>query len=211
MCTRFFIDENQSDTAEIIEYTKRSELVKKFLSAGKPLVTSGEVRPTNVVPVIAPSPSGKKCVFPMKWGFTDKDHGILIYNARSESASYKPSFKELWVSRRCVIPSAFYYEWQHFEVNGRVRTGDKFAIQPRNSEVTWLCGLYRIENELPVFTILTRSSGGELSEIHDRMPVIIPRDLITQWITPQNNPSEVMPFALTEMCIERVRLCHTAI
>ena len=206
MCTRFFIDESQRELQQIMSLAERNPLTDKFIREGHPLMTKGEIRPTNVVPVIAPNPEGKKTVYPMKWGFKDNEHGNILYNARSESAGFKPTFKELWKAHRCVVPSSYYYEWQHYKSSdGRTKTGDKYMIQPVNSEVTLLCGLYRIEDELPVFVILTREPSGDLAEIHERMPVIIPKDKVTEWITPENNPAEVMPYVLTEMITEQVR------
>ena len=51
-------------------------------------------------------------------------------------------------------------------------------IQPKNSTMTWLCGLYRIEEGMPVFVILTREPGEEICFIHNRMPLIMPEDLV---------------------------------
>ena len=204
MCTRFFIDESQRELKQLMTMAKKNPLTKNFLREGHALITKGEIRPTNVVPVIAPTPDGKKSVYPMKWGFTDSEHGNILFNARSESAGYKPTFKESWCKRRCVIPSSYYYEWEHFtSSDGRTKTGDKYLIQPVDSEITWLCGLYRIENEFPVFVILTREPSGDLSEIHDRMPVMIPSGKISEWVSPEANPAEVMPYVLTDMVIEQ--------
>ncbi len=204
MCTRFFLDESQRELAQIMNLVKRTPLTKRFIYQGHPLMTKGEIRPTNVVSVIAPDRNGKKSVYPMKWGFTDKEHGNLIYNARSESAGYSPTFKEWWTGHRCVIPSSYYCEWEHYAgPDGRIRTGSKYLIQTLNSEITWLCGLYRIENEFPVFVILTREPSRDLAEIHDRMPVIISDDKISDWISPDKNPAEIMPYTLTDMVIEQ--------
>ncbi|MBQ7429382.1 MAG: SOS response-associated peptidase family protein [Butyrivibrio sp.] len=69
----------------------------------------------------------------------------------------------------------FYFEWEHFKsADGKVKTGDKYAIQPRDCTVTWLCGLYRIEDGYPVFVVLTKEPTAELSKIHDRMPLMLP-------------------------------------
>ena len=204
MCTRFFIDESQRELAQIIRLAVKSPLTNRFIHQGYPLMTRGEICPTNVVPVIAPSPSGKTSVYPMKWGFTDSEHGNFIYNARSESAGYKPMFNNLWTAHRCVIPTSYYCEWQHYTgADGRPRTGEKYIVQTANSEITWLCGLYRIENDFPVFVVLTREPCSELAEIHERMPVIISGDRISDWVSPEKNPAETMQYALTDVIIEQ--------
>jgi len=69
--------------------------------------------------------------------------------------------------------------------------------------VTWLCGLYRIENGLPVFVILTREPGEGIRFLHDRMPLILPGDLVDAWIRPDTKPEELLPYALTDMVFEK--------
>ena len=70
--------------------------------------------------------------------------------------------------------------------------------------MTWLCGLYRIEEGLPVFVVLTREPGGEIRFIHDRMPLIMPEHLTDKWIRPDTKPEELLPEALTEMVFEKL-------
>ena len=82
----------------------------------------------------------------------------LLVNARVETAAEKPTFKEAWEKHRCIVPASWYYEWEHLTGNsGQKKVGDKYMIQPRGSSMTWLAGLYRIEDGLPVFAVLTLS------------------------------------------------------
>ena len=265
-------------------------------STSELLSISGEIRPTNIVPVLAPDKNGNAAVFPMEWGFRlpaesgnagtppslqksgrnsgrisgqifgHSAKGKLLVNARSETAAVKASFREAWACRRCIIPASWYYEWEHFtDENGRKKAGRKFAIRPvsssmqdemsvsavsapaafspdksaseiilpeghsskmnipkrsdpekflsvssghlnilaetvrKASSVTWLCGLYRIENNVPVFVVLTREPGRELSRIHDRMPLILPPDAALEWVRPQAKPEDLLKYSLTEM------------
>ena len=69
--------------------------------------------------------------------------------------------------------------------------------------MTWLCGLYRIEDGYPVFVILTKEPTVELGQIHDRMPLMMPEDRIDEWISPYSKPEEVLPYALSDMIIEK--------
>ena len=89
MCGRYFIEESP-ELRPIIEAMNRSPLVAKF-QQNSAVLTSGEVFPTNVAPVIASSKSGVRTVFPMKWGFTGK---TLLINAKSETAAIKPTFRD---------------------------------------------------------------------------------------------------------------------
>ena len=205
MCTRYALERDLPELKDIIEAATRSSLTAKFINThGRPLVTDGEVRPTDIVPVIAPNSKGIRSVFPMQWGFLARDNKRTLFNARMESAAEKPTFKEAWQSRRCIIPASYYYEWEHFKrPDGKVKTGSKFAIQPAGCTVTWLCGLYRIEDGYPVFVVLTKDPTAELAQIHDRMPLMLPEDKIDEWISPSTKPEELIPYALSDMVMEK--------
>ncbi len=204
MCTRFYIEKENAELQDIMEAGKRSALTKRFLrKMARPLLTSGEVRPTDLVPVIAPNQKGERAVFPMKWGFSLPKNSYPVVNARVETASEKPLFKEHWRKHRCIVPASWYYEWEHHTLpNGKTKAGRKYLIQPSGSSVTYLCGLYRLEDDLPVFTILTREPGEELSRIHDRMPLILPGDMINDWISETTDPVKLLPLSLTDMVFE---------
>ena len=87
------------------------------------------------------------------------------------------------------------------------KTGDKYAIQPCGSEVTYLAGLYRIEEardlKYPVFAVLTRAPTDELRQIHDRMPLILPESAVDEWINPNGEPNKVIDAAITNVVIEK--------
>ena len=192
-----------------VNEAKNSALGKKMIvTLGKPLKTEGEIFPTEMVPVIATSKSRRQTVFPMVWGFNITGLDRPVVNARVETAKDKPSFKEAWLSRRCVIPASWYYEWEHFKrSDGKTKTGDKYAIQPAGSSVTYLAGLYQMQEyrglTYPVFTVLTREPSEEMRGIHDRMPVILPQELISEWIKPDNKPDKITDLALTDMVAEK--------
>ncbi len=187
--------------APFIEKTMLSPLARRWADTAG-VKTSGEISPTDVVPVIAPNRSGEKSVFPMKWGY--KGQQKLLINARAETAAKKPTFKNDWKSHRCIVPASYYFEWEHLTLtSGRTGTGSKYAIQPKNAAVTWLCGLYRFEEDLPVFVILTRDAAEDIRFIHDRMPLIMPDELVDDWIKPDSNPDILVKKALTEMVSER--------
>lgn len=206
MCTRYFLYPSSPELKKIIDEVKLSPLSRRFAQdLSNPVKTEGEIRPTDVVPVLAPNPRGEQTVFPMKWGYTNPHiGGKLLLNARSETASQKPTFKNDWLNHRCIVPASYYFEWEHLKGNdGTTKIGDRFMIQPKDSDITWLCGLYRIEDNYPTFVILTREPGPEVAEIHDRMPLILPSSLIGDWIRLGSDPKEVMRGALTEIYAEK--------
>ncbi len=205
MCCRFYIKDNDPDFAPIVDGAEKSGLYPRVQKAHPaPLVRSGEVRPTDVAAVLAMDKRQKPTLFPMIWGFTTPGRNVPIINARAESAAEKPTFREAWEKHRCIIPASWYFEWQHLPAeDGRSTVKTKYAIQPKDANITYLCGLYRIENGLPVFVILTKEPSEDVAHIHDRMPMILPKKAIRHWINPEINPADILPFAITEYAAER--------
>ena len=207
MCTRYYMEMDPA-LRPIVEEAQKTPLCEKMIrTLARPLKTEGEIRPMNMVPVIASSRAGVRAVFPMVWGYQVQGLDRPLVNARIESAGRKELWKQGWEGHRCVIPASYYFEWEHIAMpGGRTRTGKKYAIQPKGSEVTWLAGLYRIEEyrglKHPVFAILTRAPTEDLQRIHDRMPLMLPAAFIDEWIRPESRPEEIARQALTAMVIE---------
>lgn len=208
MCCRFYMEMSE-ELRPIVEAANRSALGARMVAAlGRPVRTQGEMRPTDIVPVLAPNRAGRQAVFPMLWGFTLEGRASPVINARSETAAQKPTFRESWKSRRCVIPASYYFEWEHLQnAAGQKKSGDKFMLQTPDSEMTYLAGLYRMESRrdfsYPVFTILTRAPGESIRFIHDRMPLILPKSAVGAWLSPQSDPYSVLRQALTDPAFEK--------
>ena len=203
MCTRYCM-ELSPELRPYIEAARRSPLNEKMtVKLGRKMITEGEIKPGDIAPVIATSRKGTPASYPMTFGFPSAT-GSLILNARSETASQKPMFREAWSRRRCIVPASWYYEWQHFILpDGRKKAGDKYMFQPADSNVTWMCGLYRIDDGIPCFVILTRSASGDPAKIHDRMPLILPAGAVRQWINPASEPEALMGMLLSDMVYEK--------
>ena len=196
MCGRFYIEESP-EFEPLIAEMNRSPLTQALRARGEEPRCRGEIRPADTAAVLAPSRSGKSAVFPMKWGFSGKG---LVINARSETAGERPLFRESWQSRRCAVPSSCYFEWEHFTApEGKKKTGTKYRLQQGETPVTWLCGLYRMEEGVPCFVILTRDPGKNIRFIHDRMPLILPESAVADWIHPETRPEDLLSQARTDL------------
>ena len=204
MCCRYYM-EMSPRLRPIVDAAQRSALYRNNIEKiAKPLTIEGEVFPDSMVPVLASSKSGRKAVFPMLWGFHVPGISRVIANARAETAAEKTTFRESWASHRCAVPASWYYEWQHVRSpSGKIKTGDKYAIMPREGALTWLCGIYRLENDYPHFVVLTREPSEAVAPIHDRMPLILPESEIPHWINPQYNPHMLLSAAVTDMVLEK--------
>ena len=156
MCGRYYIAENDPDvilTEYLAEARKRADIMNV------PIVTSGEVRPTNITAVIAPKLRDRRpSAFPMKWGFIHPHRGMLIFNTRSETATEKPLFVTSIEDRRCLIPASCYYEWQ--KADGRKI---KYAIKPKD-EPLFMAGLYirSSKERLTSFSTLTMDGADSI-------------------------------------------------
>ena len=161
-----------------------------------------DIRPTDLAPIIAPDRNGQPAVFPMQWGYNARS---LLINARVETAAEKPTFREDWIRHRCIIPASGYYEWEHLSApDSKPKTGDKYAIYPVHSTMTWLCGLYRIEAGLPHFVVLTREPADSIRFIHDRMPLLLSEDYLSSWLAPTTNPVGLLQHAITDMTFLKI-------
>ena len=205
MCCRYYILPRGVEWDPIRESAESALVMRRFREAGAALVTSGEVRPTDVVPVLASNRQGGRSIFPMRWGFRlEGAKPMTLLNARAETAAQKPAFREAWAAHRCAVPASGYYEWERRpDGAGRSRTGDKYAVEAPGEPILWLCGLYRIEAGLPVFVVLTREPSAELGKLHDRMPLILPKECIRDWVNPESRPDEIAKNALTDMIFEK--------
>ena len=198
MCGRYFIDED--DLAEELERILE-ELNRK--NTPENLKTSGEIFPSDVVPVLANSRRQDVQPFAMRWGYSFPG-GRPVINALAETAAEKPMFRDGMRQRRCLIPASSYFEWER-------RDGQKikYAICPAGVEMLYLAGVYHLENHegtvAPSFAILTRSAAPEISFIHDRMPVILPPDCAREWLKVENRADEVLRHALQEMEFQKAQ------
>ena len=193
--------EDSPELHPITEELMRSPLVAKWRKT-QAVVTKGLIEPGMVVPVIAPNKQGRSAVFPMKWGFQEQTR---ITEVKTEAAAAMPVFKECWVKRRCIIPASWYYEReQRLGNDGKKHPGDLYMLQPTGATMTWIAGLYRIEDGLPVFVVLTQRAKGELQELGDQIPLIFPEERVKEWIEPGRRAEEVLRYSMKDMIYEPV-------
>ncbi len=174
--------------------SRRKQLVDEYFGS-----VSGEeedwnprynVAPTQPVPVIRQHPKDPvRELSLMRWGLipswaTDPSVAARMINARSETASAKPAFRDALKSRRCLIPADAFYEWQKtgkakqpycFEVNG----GELFAFAG-----IWDRWRDASDNAVETCSILTTTPNAVTSAVHDRMPVILDPDSYDLWLNP---------------------------
>ncbi|HEX8143775.1 MAG TPA: SOS response-associated peptidase [Pyrinomonadaceae bacterium] len=144
------------------------------------------IAPTQDILAIRHSPDGKEAGM-FKWGLIpswakDASIGAKLINARSETVGEKPSFREAFKRRRCIIPVDGFYEWQ--------RTGNKkqpYYFHFKDNRLFGFAGLWEKwrtpeGKSLESCSILTTEANEVLSAIHHRMPVILHPDTYDLWL-----------------------------
>ena len=190
MCGRYYIEREDSD-AELEE-------IFQILNRKGQVVKTGEIFPSDTVAVIANTKSLTPAPFAMPWGYTMSD-GKLVINARSETAADKPLFRDGMAQRRCILPATNYFEWEK-----RAETKVKYAIKPNAGGLMYMAGLYRIEGNQASCTILTRQPADSIAFIHDRMPVLLPREAAADWLNSRYDAADVLRAALTDVAFRPV-------
>lgn len=164
MCGRYYIEIDNIELNSIIAEVEKKAAVK-----------TGEIYPTNTVPVL--SPNGTMTA--MRWGFPRYDNKGEVINARSETAAEKNMFRYPMMEGRCLVPASWYFEW---EKRGSKKI--KYALAAPDNRPVWLAGLSRRDAKTgdSLFVILTRPAWSGISFIHDRMPVILPKEIHDEWL-----------------------------
>ena len=134
----------------------------------------------------------------MSWGLVpvwakDVSRAASLINARSESVAEKPSFRNLISRHRCVMPMNAYYEWKPMKVAGKAMK-QPFAFIPGKDSgydheshfavaslwSTWRDGEGK---ELTTCVALTTEANQRVSQVHIRMPVLLTKDGVKQWLS----------------------------
>jgi putative SOS response-associated peptidase YedK len=173
--------------------SRRKQIVEEYFDA-----TSDEpdwsprynVAPTQPVAVIRQNPKEPvRELSLMRWGLIpswakDASGAARMINARSETASTKPAFRDAMKSRRCLIPADGFYEWAP---TGKPKKPFCFEIGER--ELFAFAGLWDrwkdpSGNWIKTCSILTATANTVPAPVHDRMPVILDPDSYELWLDP---------------------------
>lgn len=188
MCGRFNLYSNPAELAEIFELLREPDWSARF-----------NIAPAQPALVIRQAGDGTRLASPLQWGLvpswakSDKV-GSQMINARSETVATKSAFAKAFRERRCLVPADGFYEWE--VITQKVK--QPWHIFRANHEMLAFAGLWETwydleeDSSLETFTILTTSANQFMSEIHDRMPVMLSRSDWEQWLDPQLQDVEAL-------------------
>jgi putative SOS response-associated peptidase YedK len=173
--------------------SRRKQLVEEYFDCSSDesdWTPRYNIAPTQPVPVIrqnAKEPVRKLSL--MKWGLIPswaKDAAVAasMINARSETASTKPAFRDALKFRRCLIPADAFYEWQRTG-----KTKQPFCFEVNEGALFAFAGIWDRWKDaggkwLETCSILTTTPNAVTSAVHDRMPVILDPDAYDLWLDP---------------------------
>jgi putative SOS response-associated peptidase YedK len=157
-------------------------------------VSNWNISPTTTIAFIkADDEQGRdRKISKASWGLIpswakDASRQSNAINARVETVAQKPTFKSAFKSRRCLIPVTGYYEWA--TSLGQYKPKQPFYISNKDKNSLALAGIYEFwqnpEINTPTTTaaIITREAVGIVAPIHNRMPIILPKDLWASWLS----------------------------
>lgn len=172
MCGRYYVDD---ETAREIEKLVRQMSEKQRRESIKAIgrIAAGDIHPGKDAPVLSGESSSISCGF-KHWGFPGFQGKKLIFNARCESVLEKPLFRDSVLHRRIVIPASWFYEWNSAK--------EKNIFRRKDTPALFMAGFSRQYEDGEHFVILTTAANASMEPVHDRMPLILEREEITQWI-----------------------------
>lgn len=167
MCGRYTLSDGQGvpEIDAIVRNLRRS--------APDAAVTYGDIYPTSSAPAVAGGKGGLAAILP-RWGFPVSGKSGVLINARAETAARRTAFADSYLHRRCVLPSTGFYEWDSEKRRYLFRLPDADAL--------YLAGCFREFDGVLRFVILTTAANESMRCVHDRMPVIVPRGAVREWI-----------------------------
>ncbi len=171
------------------------EMKKRFNVDHVPdLVPRYNIAPAQLSPIVIAVEKGKR--MPMaRWGLVpswsrDLSLGAGMINAPAETLEAKAAYRTAFQTQRCLVPASGYYEWQTRDAKNQ-----PYKIALRSGALFAFAGLWEIwapETGEPVetFTIITTQANKLVSEVHDRMPVIIAPADFQRWLTAPANTAK---------------------
>jgi putative SOS response-associated peptidase YedK len=175
MCGRYVITSSPAAIRALFGYPEQPNFPPRY-----------NVAPTQPIPIVRLN-DGKRQFVLMRWGLIpawvkDPKQFSLLINARAESVIDKPAFRAAMRRRRCLIPADGFYEWR--DIGGRKQP---YFVRPKKSGPLGFAGLWETwtgpnGEEMDTVAIVTTNANRTLSAIHDRMPVILPREAFDLWL-----------------------------
>ena len=183
MCGRYALadPEELSERFALTHLARQLELVAQF-----------NVAPSERMPVVRATDDGNELVL-MRWGLIpfwakDPDIGAHTVNARAEGLEARPSFREPFRQRRCLVPASGFFEWRRTP-----RGKQPYYVTLKDGGLFAFAGLWdrwqrpKTKQTVESFTVITTPANSLFAPLHDRMPAILPRAHEPAWLDPEQH------------------------
>ena len=182
MCGRYFFSD------------KTTYEVEDDLGLGHGLIktSAGDITPGMVTPGIIwnRNTSENLSISELFWGIMSKDRKLII-NARAESVMEKAMFSDSISKRRCILPATGFYEWD--------KEKTKFIFKRDDAKPIYLAGFYDLSENRDSFVILTTKANKSMEPVHDRMPVMIEKSNIADYLKDSQAAMEMIKEPMPEL------------
>jgi len=202
MCGRFAVTTDPALLAQKIKAIDEATAVGDVARAPNYNVAPTATIATVVTRHAEPEDQPTRRVRLMRWGLippwvkagsdgAPEGKGPLLINARADKVTSSPAFRSSAKSKRCLVPMDGYYEWR-VNADGGDKKSRKtpFLMYREDGEPLFMAGLWSVwksaKDAQPLLscTIITTDALGELAEIHDRMPLVMPERDWDRWLDP---------------------------
>jgi putative SOS response-associated peptidase YedK len=147
------------------------------------------VAPTDPLVTVLQRDDGR-VVERLRWGLIPSwakkaSEGARMINARAETVASSPAFRSAFARRRCIVPADGFYEWDR--AGG---TKQPYLLRPPGDGVLAMAGIWSAWKDpatglwVPSAAVITTAANAAMGVIHDRMPVLLPRDAWERWLDP---------------------------
>jgi putative SOS response-associated peptidase YedK len=190
-----------TDPAEIARIFDAESRVDEDAADAQPRYN---VAPTQPLTVVLQRGDEGRFVEQHRWGLvpsfaTSLKDGAKRINARAETVATSPAFRASFARRRCIVPSDGFYEWYRpGKAGGRGGPAQPFHLRPPEDAVLAMAGLWAVWKDpdsglwVPSAAVITTRANGLVGEIHDRMPVLLPREAWDAWLDPGMDDTEYL-------------------
>ena len=184
--------------------------VEEYFDVSEPAVELPpryNLTPGQAVAVVREHEGARRLDF-LRWGLVpfwakDASIGHKLVNARLDGLANKPSYREAFARRRCLIPASGFYEWA--EVRGGKR--QPYFVRASGEPLLALAGLWErwrtpAGETLETCVIVTTDANATLAPIHDRMPVLVAPADRSLWLNPRSSHAAVAELAMRPPALE---------
>jgi len=170
MCGRYALHSNPEVVALLFGLSEIPVYVPRY-----------NIAPASQVLIIRKNEGGMVPAM-VRWGLVprwakDPSVGAKMNNARAETVAEKPSFREAYRKRRCLIPANGFYEW-------KLENGLKqpYYVTPSGGALFAFAGLWEQWHELQTCAVITADANEKMAAVHERMPVIVSPAEYSAWL-----------------------------